>query len=119
MKDLSLKKGIIAKDILLLLLNRKAYVHHSVTESDETVPHIPIFLGNIDPNIILYSGFRTKILHIFRLCSMFITYSPDVFFLDLITLIMCVDRLCGLVVRVLDYRSRGPGFDSQALPKKK
>jgi hypothetical protein len=22
------------------------------------------------------------------------------------------DRLCGLVVRVLDYRSRGPGFDS-------
>jgi hypothetical protein len=29
------------------------------------------------------------------------------------------DRLCGLVIRVLDYRSRGPGFDSQALPKKK
>jgi hypothetical protein len=29
------------------------------------------------------------------------------------------DRLCGLVVRVLDYRSRGPGFDSLALPKKK
>jgi hypothetical protein len=29
------------------------------------------------------------------------------------------DRLCGLVVRVLDYRCRGPGFDSQALPKKK
>jgi hypothetical protein len=28
------------------------------------------------------------------------------------------DRLCGLVVRVLDYRSRGPGFDSQALQKK-
>jgi hypothetical protein len=23
------------------------------------------------------------------------------------------DRLCGLVVRVLGYRSRGPGFDSQ------
>jgi hypothetical protein len=23
------------------------------------------------------------------------------------------DRLCGLVVRVLDYRSRGPGFDSR------
>jgi hypothetical protein len=29
-----------------------------------------------------------------------------------------VDRLCGLVVRVLDYRSRGPGFDSLALQKK-
>jgi hypothetical protein len=29
-----------------------------------------------------------------------------------------VDRLCGPVVRVLDYRSRGPGFDSRALQKK-
>jgi hypothetical protein len=28
------------------------------------------------------------------------------------------DRLCGLVVRVLAYRSRGPGFDSRALQKK-
>jgi hypothetical protein len=26
--------------------------------------------------------------------------------------------LCGLVVRVLDYRCRGPGFDSRALQKK-
>jgi hypothetical protein len=26
-----------------------------------------------------------------------------------------VDRLCGLVVRVLGYRFGGPGFDSQAL----
>jgi predicted DCC family thiol-disulfide oxidoreductase YuxK len=25
---------------------------------------------------------------------------------------------CGLVVRVLDYRSRGPRFDSRALQKK-
>jgi hypothetical protein len=29
------------------------------------------------------------------------------------------DRLCGLVVRVLDYRCRGPGFDSLALPTQK
>jgi hypothetical protein len=29
-----------------------------------------------------------------------------------------MDRLCGLVVRVLDYRSRGSGFDSWALQKK-
>jgi hypothetical protein len=29
------------------------------------------------------------------------------------------DRLCGLVVRVLDYRCRGPGFDSRALQRKK
>jgi hypothetical protein len=28
------------------------------------------------------------------------------------------DRLCGLVVRVLDYRTRDPGFDSLALQKK-
>jgi hypothetical protein len=26
---------------------------------------------------------------------------------------MKLDDLCGLVVRVSDYRSRGPGFDSQ------
>jgi hypothetical protein len=30
-----------------------------------------------------------------------------------------MDRLCGLVVRVLDYRCRGPGFDSRALQQKK
>jgi hypothetical protein len=29
------------------------------------------------------------------------------------------DRLCGLVVRVRDYRSGGPGFDSRALQEKK
>jgi hypothetical protein len=29
-----------------------------------------------------------------------------------------IDRLCGLVVRVLDYTPRGPGFDSRALQKK-
>jgi hypothetical protein len=28
-----------------------------------------------------------------------------------------MDRLCGLVVRVLDYRYRGLGFDSRALQK--
>jgi hypothetical protein len=31
--------------------------------------------------------------------------------------LLSIDRLCGLVVRVPDYRSRGPGFDSQALQK--
>jgi hypothetical protein len=29
-----------------------------------------------------------------------------------------LDCLCGLMVRVLDYRSRGPGFDARALQKK-
>jgi hypothetical protein len=27
--------------------------------------------------------------------------------------VCCMDRLCGLVVRVSGYRSRGPGFDSR------
>jgi hypothetical protein len=32
---------------------------------------------------------------------------------DLMIYIMHADRLCGLVVRVPDYRSRGPRFDSR------
>jgi hypothetical protein len=32
---------------------------------------------------------------------------------------MLMDRLCGLVVGVLDYKSGGPGFDSRVLPKNK
>jgi hypothetical protein len=31
---------------------------------------------------------------------------------------LSMGSLCGLVVRVLDYRCRGPGFDSRALQKK-
>jgi hypothetical protein len=39
-----------------------------------------------------------------------------------ITIILCfkyvvVDRLCGLVVSVADYKHRGPRFDSRALLK--
>jgi hypothetical protein len=41
-------------------------------------------------------------------CVVFMGAMTDVF-----------DSLCGLVVRVLGYRSRGPGFDSRALPEKK
>jgi hypothetical protein len=33
----------------------------------------------------------------------------------LISYIAILDRLCGLVVSVADYRHRGPGFDSWAL----
>jgi hypothetical protein len=36
----------------------------------------------------------------------------------IIIIIVKYDRLCGLVVRVLDYRCRGPGFDSRALQKR-
>jgi hypothetical protein len=35
-----------------------------------------------------------------------------------IIIIIIIDRLCGLVVTVIDYRCRGPGFDSRALQKK-
>jgi hypothetical protein len=38
--------------------------------------------------------------------------------LDFIIIIIIIDRLCGLVVRVLDYRYRGPGFVSRELQKK-
>jgi hypothetical protein len=38
--------------------------------------------------------------------------------LFLITKVNINNRLCGIVVRVLDYRCRGPGFDSRALQKK-
>jgi hypothetical protein len=37
----------------------------------------------------------------------------------LIFLLRVEDRLCGLVVRVLGYRSGGPGFDSRHCQKKK
>jgi hypothetical protein len=36
----------------------------------------------------------------------------------IIIIIIITDSLCGLMVRVLDYRSRGPGFDFRALPEK-
>jgi hypothetical protein len=32
-----------------------------------------------------------------------------------LSLVSTTDRLCGIVVRVPGYRSRGPGFDSGAL----
>jgi hypothetical protein len=52
-------------------------------------------------------------------------FSPASYFLILFgplkiteSVVYLQDRLCGLVVRVLDYRSRGPGLDSRALQKK-
>jgi hypothetical protein len=37
---------------------------------------------------------------------------------DIIWVLGEMDRLCGLVVRVLGYRSGGPGFDSRHYDKK-
>jgi hypothetical protein len=52
----------------------------------------------------------------------FMYYAPNKEHLDsawnMVRYDFFIDRLCGLVVRILDYRSRGPGFDSRALQKK-
>jgi hypothetical protein len=45
-------------------------------------------------------------------------YSERVTTIIAILVSLVNDRLCGLVARVLDYRCRGPGFDSRALQKK-
>jgi hypothetical protein len=39
--------------------------------------------------------------------------ATEEFFSYLMILFYYTDRLCGLVVRVPGYRSRGPGFDSR------
>jgi hypothetical protein len=41
------------------------------------------------------------------------------FIIIIIIIIITIDRLCGLVVRDLVYRCRGPKFDSRALQKKR
>jgi hypothetical protein len=46
------------------------------------------------------------------------TYAKLLLLLLITCYIQFLDRLCGLVVRVHDYRFRGPGFDSRALEKK-
>jgi hypothetical protein len=51
-------------------------------------------------------------------CTGGIKYLRASWMLQLQTGLWLSDRLCGLVVRVLDYRSRGPGLDSRALQKK-
>jgi hypothetical protein len=53
----------------------------------------------------------------------FFCFMERSFQLLLITVTFCIvmwkgDRLCGLVIRVLDYRCRGPGFGSRTLQKK-
>jgi hypothetical protein len=48
-----------------------------------------------------------------------ISQKVDLFIHFIVAYVRDPDRLCGLVVRVLDYRCRGPGFDYRALQKKK
>jgi hypothetical protein len=66
-----------------------------------------------------------KTLH-YNTCTKYITrtleqstsleHSHSVYiYLYVYTVYIYIDRLCGLVVRVLGYRFGGPGFDSQAL----
>jgi hypothetical protein len=52
-------------------------------------------------------------MHPISLSSQLIEVGYDRFSLISIPLFLFSDRLCGLVVRVSDYRSRGPGFDSR------
>jgi hypothetical protein len=40
-------------------------------------------------------------------------YSWNVSFIRFPQIILLIDRLCGLVLTVPAYRSRGPGFDSR------
>jgi hypothetical protein len=49
-----------------------------------------------------------------RLCSHLLLFIVYIYILYILY-IYIYDRLCGLVVRVFDYRHRGPGFDSRAL----
>jgi hypothetical protein len=44
-------------------------------------------------------------------------FSPFAFKNNFISIIVKLDRLCGLVVSVEDYKHRGPGFDSRSLLK--
>jgi hypothetical protein len=55
------------------------------------------------------------LLQLIKQWSPFVCVEPISFlrFLVLILVIKHCDRLCGLVVRILYYRSRGSGFDSR------
>jgi hypothetical protein len=58
-----------------------------------------------------FSCIRSTSSHSVLLVSNVITFSH--LFLVFPSGLFSSDRLCGLVVRVLGYRSRGPGFDSR------
>jgi hypothetical protein len=57
-------------------------------------------------------------LRVFCVKKDFLASQPS-YYTNLAPVNFFYDRLCGLVVRVLDYRYRGPGFDSRALRGKK
>jgi hypothetical protein len=74
------------------------------------------------PNIktwkIRQNPFSVSPLYIFRLyrCLLRAVCPAHLTLIDFIALIIIIiDRLCGLVVSVADYKHRGPGFDSRAL----
>jgi hypothetical protein len=52
--------------------------------------------------------------------KLLVNVSGRYYIIDLVflSLVLRFDRLCVLGVRVLDYKYRGPGFDSRALQKK-
>jgi hypothetical protein len=48
---------------------------------------------------------------LFLFCVLYIWGEAEIIFV--VCRLFCKDRFCGLVVSVLGYRSRGPGFDSR------
>jgi hypothetical protein len=58
-------------------------------------------------------------LHFLKKCSQYIPSKKTVKFFVLFLVMMLCDRLCGLVVRVLGYRSGGPGSIPGITRKKK
>jgi hypothetical protein len=84
-------------------------------------PSIPHFVLDF----LIFQVWHQKeiIIRIRNICSMSTVilvhfFIAGVLIIFSISLVFFFYRLCGLVVRVLDYRSRGPGFDSRALQKK-
>jgi hypothetical protein len=61
------------------------------------------------------SGRMCRRAHTSRLCSRVPLFPLSVIIIIIIIIIIAFvgDRLCGLVVRVPGYRSRGPEFDSR------
>jgi hypothetical protein len=91
----------------------------SHSECYKTSPERYIFYFYINCLIYASKTFRDRALLYNEKRSDFIEISFNICFLFFIFRYILKDRLCGLVVRVLDYRCRGPGFDPRALQKQK
>jgi hypothetical protein len=100
----------------MVLLNRVWFISYSVTEVVEECKHVFLATeqkveivqklgeGSLTKNITMAYVIRKTIIHsIWKNKDKLLNYGSS----------SDSDRLCGLVVRVPGYRSRGPGFDSR------